>query len=76
VDQRTRIRDEIDETTDSIVEKIDQLDERYDDVKQRATDLAHDAREAVSLEHHVKEHPWPMFGAAVAVGFVIDRLIF
>jgi ElaB/YqjD/DUF883 family membrane-anchored ribosome-binding protein len=78
VDQRTRIRHEIDETTDSIVEKIEMIDQRVhdlkDDAQDRIRDFKHDAREAVSLEHHVQERPLPMFGVAVALGFAIDRL--
>ena len=78
MDQRTRIRHEIDETTDSIVEKIEMIDRRVhdmkDDAQERFQEIKHDAREAVSLEHHVRERPLPMFGAAVALGFIIDRL--
>lgn len=90
MDQRTRIRGEIDETTESIVEKIEQMDEALEELKtdareffgdfkhdarERIGDLKHDAREAVSLEHHVRERPLPMFGAAIALGFAVDRLL-
>src|SRR5262245_28343644 len=32
-------------------------------------------KHALDLEAQVQRHPWPMFGASVAVGFVGERLL-
>ena len=69
MDQRARIRDEIDETAGSIAEKLELIDARVSEFKDHA-------REVVSPSHHVQAHPWPMFGVAIALGFAIDRLLF
>jgi hypothetical protein len=45
-------------------------------VKSSVQDSIHAVGEALSIRHHVEQHPWPMMAGAVAVGFVGGYVMF
>jgi len=45
-------------------------------MKSTVQDSMHAVGEALSLQHHVEQHPWPMMAGAVAVGFVGGYMLF
>jgi hypothetical protein len=44
-------------------------------VKEAVQDTVHSVKESVNITHHVERHPWLMFGASVATGYVGGALL-
>ncbi|MEM9695876.1 MAG: hypothetical protein AAGA56_25255, partial [Myxococcota bacterium] len=63
---RSEVRREIESTKQRIDTQINQLATRADAVADRAS-------RSLSLEHHMKERPVMLLGAAVGVGFLLGR---
>jgi len=65
--------------TDAVSETIgtvkDTVQETVDAVKGTARDTVESVREAFDIRHQVCRHPWPAVGGAVAVGFLLERLL-
>lgn len=67
MDQRERLRAEIDRATTDLVTKVNTIEDRALELKQRISDNFH-------LEYQARERPWTLFGSAVAVGLAIGWL--
>jgi ElaB/YqjD/DUF883 family membrane-anchored ribosome-binding protein len=52
------------------------VEDTVNSVKTSVQDGMHAVGEALSLQHHVERHPWPMMAGAVAVGFVGGYMLF
>lgn len=64
MDQRERLRSEIDRAASDLIAKVNTLEDR-------ARALRHRIRTSVDLDYQTREHPWTVFGAALAAGFLV-----
>lgn len=63
MDQRQRIRDEIDGAASEMVQSLQE-------VEKQAVALKDEVKDVVSLDHHMEERPYAVLGAAFGVGFL------
>lgn len=72
-----KIRREVEESREQLSKRWRELGHTFGEVAHGAkSDLSETvagAREAVSLEHQAKKHPWWVFGGAIATGVFISR---
>jgi len=65
--------------TDAVTETVgtvkDTVQETVEAVKGTARDTVQTVREAFDIRRQVCRHPWPAMGGAVAVGFLLERLV-
>jgi ElaB/YqjD/DUF883 family membrane-anchored ribosome-binding protein len=61
---------------DTVQQVKSTVQESVQQVKTSLQDGAHAVGEALSIRHHVEQHPWPMMAGAVAVGFVGGYMLF
>ena len=64
MDQREHLREEVDRATESMAARVREIEHRAGEVKRQV-------KEAVSLDHHVRERPWVAVGSAVAAGCLV-----
>ena len=61
-------------TVQSVGDTVDNVKQAVEDtmnsVKSSVRDTVHTIGEAVSISHHVEQHPWAMMAGATAVGFI------
>ena len=80
------IRGQIDQTREALGDKLGALGEKMEDAKTAVAEKMEDAKSAVaetveqvkeklSLEHHVRQHPWPAFFGAVGVGMLAGHML-
>lgn len=64
MDQRERLRAAIDQAESDLIAKVNTLEDR-------ARELKHRIRSSVDLDYQTREHPWAVFGAALATGLLV-----
>lgn len=84
------IRQQIDETRSSLTDKLETLEnqvrgtvanakssveETIQNVKCTVTDTVQKVKRNLDLGYQVEQHPWAMFGASVAAGFLAGTLL-
>jgi ElaB/YqjD/DUF883 family membrane-anchored ribosome-binding protein len=66
-------------TTSAVTNTVSNVKEAVQEtvsaVKGTVSDTVESVRETLDLRHHVAEHPWLMFGASVAAGYVSGLLL-
>ncbi|HET6613897.1 MAG TPA: hypothetical protein VFG83_17985 [Kofleriaceae bacterium] len=72
MDQRARIREEIEEARISLADKLAAIDERARD---RFSEVRSRAKNAITVRHQVRQHPFMVLGLAVAAGWVVSRML-
>jgi ElaB/YqjD/DUF883 family membrane-anchored ribosome-binding protein len=65
---RTDLTEQIDRNVARLGTHVRELEELTSDVGERFHD-------ALTLEHQVRERPWTMLVAAVAAGFLLERML-
>ena len=69
MDQRASdVRRDIEHTRAALANKIETLDEQ---VRGKVENV----KNTVDLSYQVEQHPWPMLGVSVAVGFLLERMV-
>jgi ElaB/YqjD/DUF883 family membrane-anchored ribosome-binding protein len=67
MDQRERLRAEIDHATSDLVAKVNSLEDR-------AVEVRHRIQRNFELEYQARERPWTVFGSAVAAGMILGLI--
>lgn len=74
-----RLTDTVESTRQTVEETItsvkDAVGDTVDTVKETVSDTVEGVREAFDVRTQVQRRPWVMFGASVASGFVLARLL-
>lgn len=68
MDQRQRLRDQIDGAASEMVENIHRIEEQ-------AVALKNDVKEVVSLDHHLQVRPYTVLGAALGAGLLAGLIL-
>jgi ElaB/YqjD/DUF883 family membrane-anchored ribosome-binding protein len=74
-----QVTSKVKDTTDSVAETVETVKEAVENTVQTVSETVHSTVDTVKdtfdVSRHVEQHPWMMFGGAVAVGFVGGRLL-
>lgn len=69
MDQREQVRADIDRRAVELTSKLKALDHRAKALRDRVA-------RSIDLEHQVQRHPFGVFGASVAAGYLLGRLLY
>jgi len=80
------IRHQMEETRSSLADKLEALETEFRDTVEGATsavantvetvqETVSTVKETLDIRKHVERHPWAMFGAAIALGYVGSYLL-
>jgi len=78
-DAKAAVTDTVEKVKETVANVKDTVTSTVENVKDSVTDTYESVtgavKEAFDIPHHVEQHPWGMFGGAVALGFLGGKLM-
>lgn len=66
------VKETVTETVEAVKETVS---ETVESVKEKVAETIQTVKRTFDIEHHVREHPWPMMAGACAAGFLTGHLL-